>query len=160
MPGRDHRRRSMPRHHHAAHRMVRGHQDADPLRRQSLRGSRLHHGRRDGSVRNRRYRTRHRRLRNAVEVTLRALTSCLLALACGGNARGDDATPVEASAEARERIAAALDRDHSPWAATVRAAETTVTRVASPSWLNGTVWRVERFMPTRPLVFYVGDGKG
>jgi hypothetical protein len=93
-------------------------------------------------------------------VTLRALMLCALAVTCLGNARADDATPVEASAETRARIAVALEHAGSPWAATVREADTTLTRVTTPPWLGGSVWRVERFLPTRPLVFYVADGKG
>lgn len=64
----------------------------------------------------------------------------------------------DASSDVRESIARALDREASPWAATARSPEATITRVAAPSWLRGAIWRVERFMPTRPLIFYVAIG--
>jgi hypothetical protein len=65
----------------------------------------------------------------------------------------------EATTQVRESIARKLDADAPPWAATVRSPEATVTRWPTPSWLTGAIWRVERFMPTRPLVFYVGVDK-
>lgn len=64
----------------------------------------------------------------------------------------------EATTQVRESIARALDREASPWGATARGPETTITRVASPTWVPGAIWRVERFMPTRPLFFYVAVG--
>lgn len=64
----------------------------------------------------------------------------------------------EATTEVRESIARALDADAAPWAATVRNPEATVTRLPTPAWLPGKIWRVERFLPTRPLLFYVAAG--
>lgn len=93
-------------------------------------------------------------------MTSRALVVCALAVACARNVRANDTGATGASPPTRARIAAALERDASPWAATVRQADTTLTRVATPAWLGGSIWRAERFLPTRPLVFYVADGKG
>ena len=56
-------------------------------------------------------------------------------------------TPARADEDAmtgvRGTIASALEADAPPWAGTVRTPEATVTRVATPPWFPGKVWRVE-----------------